>query len=337
MSTLTRPHTRAGVAVEFALTLPFLLMLLSGVVDYVTTLDGAVVCDARIELQGTPYTGTCAGCDFAFEIDATVVRDSGTADCELHPYLSYIDAGVYTNMLMAHMASYSGSYGSYSDVFATGFAVDYSSYGYGYYPGPYWFMLSYDGSSTGSFRRTGDDIEWTFTYESTESYGDASYYSDCGTVGYADLGDSVVGTYTGQSELDCSTDEVDVWTFLGAPGQTALIAVDTTATTTAFDPLMWVNDPAGCTLNSSDDSFDCTYPPPSYQCPSMTLSLADRGLYQVVVASYGSCAGSIGAYELTVDLGGVDPSLTLLHDDADRYAAGSIYAFDISGQATIVE
>jgi hypothetical protein len=189
----------------------------------------------------------------------------------------------------------------------------------------------------GSFSQRGDEIEWTFAYESSSSGEDEAYYNDCGSAITDDLYDDVNGSYSGQSELDCGGEEVDVWSFVASAGDTADIAIDTVGNTTAFDPLMWVNDPSGCTLNTSDDSFDCTYPPPSYQCPSTEQPIRSSGSYEIVVASFGSCAGSVGEYEIVVDLGGSNPRLTLEHDDVSRYSAGATTMFDISGFAVISE
>jgi hypothetical protein len=313
-------------------------LTLLGEVEYIYTEDGSIVCDATIDLVGTQYTGSCSGCDFAFEIDASVSVDNGSPDCELHPYLSYIEDGIYRNLLMAYMPSYSGYYGSYSDVFATGFSVDYSAYGMGYYPGPYWFILSHASSTEGNFRRSGDDLEWSFQYTGSDSYGEAVYQDDCGSyLDYDDRVDNVHSSFTGQSDMDCKGETIDVWAFIGQPGDLLEVSVDTVAGPTAFDPLMWVNDPSGCSFLYNDDSFDCTYPPPSYQCPAVDDTLSAGGTYQIVVASYGSCAGSAGAYEVRVDVGGRDPGLMLLQDNIDRYAAGATYAFDVRGTATISE
>lgn len=71
---------------------------------------------------------------------------------------------------------------------------------------------------------------------------------------------------------------------------------------TAFDPRAWINDPDGCTAASADDSFDCTYPPPTYACPGIMLSDLSDGTYSVVVSSYGDCAGTTADYSLQVHL-----------------------------------
>jgi len=308
-----------------------------GTLSYFTDYDGAPVCDATLALLGTEYTGTCDGCDFAFAIDATVTEDDGTAECYLHPLLSYIDDAYFANMMMAHMDSMAGYYGSYSNVFATGFSYDLSAYGYGYYPGPYFWVLAADGLGYGTFSRDGDDISWTWDYTGYETDYTYYYFDTCSSyLYYDDFAELVPSAFTGTSDMDCAGQIVDVWTVELLAGQTAEVSVDTVDSGSAFDPLMWFNDTAGCTVAYNDDSFDCTYPPPSYQCPSVDYEITADGTYQIVVASYGSCAGSTAEYQVAVDVGGADPNLQLLADDATRYGASSTpFGYAIAGSGTI--
>jgi len=304
----------------------------SGSVDYIFSLDGVNDCDAVIDLEGTKYTGTCPGCDFAFDIDSTITTDNGTADCSLHPYFSYIGQDFMMGLKMAHMDSYAGYYGTYNNVFATGFGYDYSAYGYGYY-GPYWFLLAQDGGGYGTFSRTGDDIEWTFNYggySETEATQDA-----CGaSIEYDDFVDLVETDITYTGEVDCKGEFVDVWSVVLAAGDTIEISMDTADAATAFDPLGWLNGPDGCTVIMSDDSFDCTYPPVDYQCPSIDHVATETGAHQIVVASFNSCVGSVAGYELKVLVNGGPANMSQPGDDVTRLESMK-YAYDIKGSGTI--
>jgi hypothetical protein len=310
----------------------------AGAVEYVFVENGVNVCDATIDLAGTKYTGTCADCDFAFDIDPTVSRDDGQEGCYLHPYFSYMEQSVYAGLMMAHMDSYMGYYGTYNDVFATGFAIDYSAYGWGYYPGPYFFMLAYDGNTLGSFTRTGDDIEWSWYYAGYDTTYTYDYLADCGSsVSYSDLGGAVNSMFYGSSDMDCDGATVDVWTIDVPTGTAVEVSVDTVAADTAFDPRMWISDSDECIIAYSDDAFDCTFPPPTYQCPATTWTTTEAGLYHIVVASYGDCAGTDTMYEVAVGAGGADPNLTLIQDNATLGVTTekTTYAYDISGSGTI--
>ncbi len=308
----------------------------AGDLTYVYSYGGETICDAAIDLVGTKYTGACAGCDFAFAMDPTVTEDNGTADCYLHPYLSYIDSGVYTNMMMAHMDSYAGYYGSYNNAMLTGFSVDYSAYGYGYYPGPYFFMLSYDGSANGAFTRTGDDVEWDWSYTGYDATYEYNYLDDCGAYLYYDDFTTLVDTAGSTGEVDCDGQLLDVWGVDLAVGETVEISIDTANDATAFDPLGWLNDPDGCAVSYNDDSFDCTYPPVAYQCPAMDHEVTVAGTHQIVIASYNSCNGSVSGYELKVLVDGAPAVLTQIADDVDRYdVSGAEYSYEIQGMGAI--
>ena len=103
----------------------------------------------------------------------------------------------------------------------------------------------------------------------------------------------------------------------------------TVADATAFDPHMWVNGPDSCALVYTDDNYDCSFPPPTYQCPSAEVEGLTAGeTYQVVVASYGDCSAEDVEYELRVDGGPAELAI----DDA---AAGYAYTIDIVGSGTI--
>jgi hypothetical protein len=63
-----------------------------------TVLETAdVVCDTTVELTGTPYTGTCAGCAFAYETTGEITSEAGSGCGEgyLETWSTYLpDASV---------------------------------------------------------------------------------------------------------------------------------------------------------------------------------------------------------------------------------------------------
>jgi hypothetical protein len=271
-----------------------------GTLTYNFTYDGTPVCDFVESVTTTPYEGDCADCTFAMVPTTTVTEDNGTADCSPDPLYSLQGGSIYANLFMLHLDTYEGYYGDYTNAFQVGFAVDYAAYGGGYYEGPYFSTLSYDSSYYSTFTVDDSSLAWTFA---SEGYGQdfGSYYTYCSYF----YGYQTYGVYPGTadtSSLDCDGEIIDTWTFEGVEGGTAYVTVDTVADETAFDPRMWVNDPDGCTIAAADDSFACTYPPPTYECPGVIVEDLTAGTYTVVVNSYGDCAGETADYSLAVDI-----------------------------------
>jgi hypothetical protein len=106
---------------------------------------------------------------------------------------------------------------------------------------------------------------------------------------------------------------------------------------TAFDPYTWMNDASeACLMAESDDSFECTYPPPDYSCPSFTFE-SEGNAYDIVVASFGSCVDEeTGGYSISIDADS-DPDLTLSADDAGIYENMALtpWTVSVSGTATM--
>lgn len=117
-----------------------------------------------------------------------------------------------------------------------------------------------------------------------------------------------------------------VW-LLDAPAAGELdVQVDTIAPGTAFDPALRVvrfetaptsasQIDSGSTLGSADDSFECTFPPPSFECPRVTTTLSDASPIAVAVRAVGSCAGGVGEYDVIATLDGQPVGLTFLGND----------------------
>jgi len=320
---------------------------LSGEVSVQYSEDGVTQCDSVTALAGTAYTGDCDDCTFAFEITPTVTSDDSTADCN-QPYQWSFTGGWegYTDQFLAfwETADYYGY--DYDNVLAWGYGIDYAGPHYNYYyPGPYWVWLTYEGTNYSSApdtqaRLTGNRFTWSSDV-SGATYIDNYQGLDCGIYDNYEANSHQGGEWTETDDLPCDGSSgydwyysVDVWSLATVPGETVSVTVDTTSSSTAFDPHMWINDGSSCALAYADDSFDCTYPPPKYSCPSASFTAADVA-YEVVVASYGSCAGALGEYSLSIDHAR-DPRLRLVGDDADRYSAAQ-YELHVSGDATLSE
>ena len=103
-----------------------------------------------------------------------------------------------------------------------------------------------------------------------------TYLDGCGgEIEPDDLHEQVSSAYEDASELDCDGSTLDIWSVWLEGGSTVAIAVDTSSDDTAFDPRAWLNGADGCTLAYSDDSFDCTHPPPAYSCPSLSFEVIE--------------------------------------------------------------
>ena len=169
----------------------------------------------------------------------------------------------------------------------------------------------------------------TYYYADSECDPQADVSFEAGTAALA-------GDYEATGSLPCPADgdesALDVYTITLANAGDVTITVDTVAADSTFDPFFWVNDTAECIVSGADDSFDCTFPPPKYQCPSGTFS-GVAGTFQIVVGTYGGCEGDTSDYKLTVGAA-VDPSLTLLEDDTPAYSV-TVVNQSVSGSGTL--
>lgn len=309
---------------------------IDGTVSYTYSENGATVCDAQSAFTGTPYTGACPGCDFAFSIDGEYTANNSTDDCYLWPTTTLVADENYTDLILAGGAKvkYEGWYGTYD--LNNALMVGYSAYFYGAsYPGPYWYPMAYDGAYYGwDFTRSGPNLEWGYTAEYT--YDATSflepYYKYCSYFYWSYAYESYAGAASGTGEVDCSGSQGDVWTFNAAAGEEVSITVDTVAAETAFDPAFIVNDPSGCSVMVADDNFDCTFPPPTYACPATKFTVGDAGTYSVTVVGYGDCAGTKGAYKIQVEA--ADAKLKSTKDNVTISATESItLSATLTGQA----
>jgi len=271
---------------------------LEGQLHYVFRYGVDIDCDAHIALTGTPYTGSCHGCDFAFTTAATILDGE---DCSyFHPFWSLIPGEQFDQDLVLAWVARTEVYGyTFYDALAVGYP---NGGGLGWYPLVY-ASPQLGGRGEGAYE--GGVLSWSYSYTGS-SYAEPSYYQLCDGARYAPwseatepYGASLVGTST----LPCGGEDLlDVWTVELEAGQEFAVTVDTLAEDSSFDPWFWVNNPTGCTRVYANDNFTCAYPPPHWGwCPSALILADEAGTWQVVVGAYG-CAGDEGAYEVRVEL-----------------------------------
>ena len=144
---------------------------------------------------------------------------------------------------------------------------------------------------------TGDDDDATGDDDDSTGSGDATSH----------LGD-----------LPCE-EEVDVWALDLSAGETVTLRVDTVAAASTFDPgltLFATPDPDNADgLAFGDDDFDCTFPPPKYQCPEIVFTAEETDTFGISVENYG-CFNKDGAsYDLQIAVDGAGRTATLVLDD----------------------
>ncbi|MFO0002483.1 MAG: pre-peptidase C-terminal domain-containing protein, partial [bacterium] len=164
--------------------------------------------------------------------------------------------------------------------------MDYTAYGYGYYAGPYWVTISEaesEAAGTTYFTQDGNSFAWGFTYSQEQTVDTFFNYCDYVYGSYAVA--SYLTSDANQGAVDCTGETADTWTFSGTAGDNIAVTVDTIAADSASDMVFFVNGPDTCTVATADDSFDCTFPPVDYQCPSLAYTLEETGTYEVVVFS----------------------------------------------------
>jgi hypothetical protein len=120
----------------------------------------------------------------------------------------------------------------------------------------------------------------------------------------------------------------DLYAFTGTPGTNVEVSVDTVSAATAFDPWACLSTtPEGCVLFDEnviewgDDDQACSFPPPTYECPSFSALLPPDtdgdGIYYLLVSDSAEddFAGPTGLYKLTV---GSDAAIGPLVIQADN-------------------
>ncbi|MBN1335108.1 MAG: hypothetical protein JXB39_04050 [Deltaproteobacteria bacterium] len=297
-----------------------------GQIHYQTIVDGKAQCDAVIALLGTPYTGPCVSrkgdqCDFGYDILSTLVKDNSTPDCgTLNPSFSFLtdQAAWFKAPVLAYWDAYTyAGYDFYTHLLVLGYAVDYTSYGGGYYPGPYWSLLAYDGHPYGSADIDYPALLWDIGYTTDVYDYYYNYYTYCPGWVRSDATKSHPGKWSATGQLDTTDFILDVWSFTVPDGATdpLHVFVDTEDKSTGCDMGAFLNRPDGCSDVFAHGNADCTYPPYKYLCPVIDLDPPDTGTYQLVLYATGYYSpSSSAAYRIVIDAP-YDPEITPLADD----------------------
>ena len=284
---------------------------------------GSSICTATIDLVGTPYTGHCYDCDFAYAVTA-VASEKGKCDWE-----SY-------RITQTYMPTSDGVYGGYAPYVYMAFTSDWKYgdpflwAGYGpHCPDHCWHSEMRLDAEEATATYTKGLLDWSIHRFDYGSYTPLVYIPFCGSYG-SSLSAGYGGAYSQTSTIDCYGRHYDLWSFVGV-GDYVNISVDTVSDTTTFNPGFLVLDGSGCEIAHQDDGFDCTYPPTYFECPSHRIATEKGADYQILVIAGGPCASSTGEYILYIDSPS-DPSLTLMSSDQAYYGGQSITAI---GRATI--
>ncbi len=311
-----------------------------GEIHYYSESFGKVVCDSVIALTGTPYTGECFDCDFAYYIDTEIVSQAGTGACTMAPLYSYVQSGPYKNLIFMFWEYYNLAW---QNLLVTAYSYDATPYGGGYYPGPYFAVVNYEDFQYGNVEFDGRNISWTFGYDViTYDTGNPAYYTDCGTVENSTSNRDYGGEWSVTGSLGIgSPRKMDIWSFIVDTTDTDrfAISVDTADARTASDLVAWVNSPAGCTVMRGNDNFECTYPPPrkTSWCPSMFVEGADPGTWQVVLYWSGRDEDELedtSNYTISMNTA-YDPLLTLLADEVNFFPVIGDDLLDIDGSSVV--
>lgn len=294
---------------------------LAGTLTYYQEQGGVPKCDADIAITSRPYTGDCGDCDFAFYVDAEITRDDSAPDCEYHPLLSLLGGSWgpldYYDLSLLHFPEM--QYGAYT--FYNYVQIGYSALYYGYdYPGPYYFAMGYGGGYLGRTTFRDNELVVDFYYSAPAYlFYNYTYLDACGAKEIPPSTDSARHEgATGTSRLTCDGLTGDMWEFTVAEGTDIGLTLDTLADETAFDPLVVINGPDGCTQVLAQDNRLCTYQPATYLCPSWSQPRAEGGVWQAIVLNMGSCNGTEAEYVLSVE--GVE-GIRLVADDFDAWTS----------------
>jgi len=302
---------------------------IEGTATFTDTVNGFTNCDVDATVSGTPYTGDCFDCTFGFSMEGAVTRDGSSPACPDAPAAyTYVQSGGYSDLTLLYWDEYYGYYN---------FAISQYYYyfeGYGTY-GPFYNYLGYDGNPYGSASFDGSAFAVVQSWDYYYQYYKLPTQNLCAAP-QSLPGDGSHGDVSGTGALTCTAWTLhDVWTFTVETPGPVTVTVDTVSDGSAFDPYMAVVDPSGCTISTSDDAFECTFPPPKWGCPSISFEATEAGTYAVDVTSYGDCAGTSANYAVYVSGG---TGLVQTVDDEDfstSNVGGRTYARDFELNATL--
>lgn len=120
--------------------------------------DTTVLCDTTIELQGTPYTGSCPACDYAYEVTGEITAEAGTA-CpyeKLTYYQTYLATAAFPSIFWAFADATTSPYAvPVVWIGTTGAGAD-----------PTWEPNVYHGNALGYVTAYGGGtVEWVLAYD----------------------------------------------------------------------------------------------------------------------------------------------------------------------------
>jgi len=294
--------------------------------------DGTIRCDTTIGLTGVPFTGTCPGCDFVYDVSAEILDEAGTS-CP-NPELFAYDSDLLSPWWPENSTR------------LLGFAPNWyaSPLSNGFYDVLWFGMVNRDLGFPLRWASWNEAWEWPYldvTLEEgvltwVQEYPNYAVVMDLGFcrtyyVGTPEVGDHG-GPYAADGTVPCSySTTYDRWSFVAPADEDVHIAVDTVSERDKFDPYLALADSSSCFLGAVNDSFECTYVPSSGRCPSYRLPVTKGEVYDVIVYDAGDCAASMGGYEIRIAASG-DPLLVLRADDQPRYGFVDVH---LSGSATI--
>ncbi len=283
---------------------------------YETWVDDALVCAKEVTVTGTPYTGECEGCAFAFSIEGELVEDNSESGCYVSDYkLLRTDNGLEDLVLAYSELLEVDRWGEIS-TYADAVFVTYSSGWYGSTDTTTRVLSHADGGEDpGVFRRDGADFIWGGDFDTTINGEDQLVDYCAGGYSLGISGTESTGAATRTEDVTCDGKQVDQWTFTVDETQTVDLSVDTVSEETTFDPRLFIINEEGCVVASADDNFECTFPPPSFSCPSTSVEL-EPGEYTVLVSSFiDACHDGVDDGEYVLRLNAETPIRPTLEDD----------------------
>lgn len=304
---------------------------LEGELTYTTTTsDGSVVCDVDLALTGSTYTGPCSDCTFAFHVEPEIVKDRSSDDCDLPSLWTYVDD------------DFIGDSGlGYADatVDIDGNPMDRALVAVGEFEGRLTSAgVVADGQPLSAVDWDGSDT-LTWSHGFVHEWGRDLLYQDreCVVEDVPEMGGkNTQGAHEVRGELTCAGFEVDVWTFEAKAGEKISLALDTVAADSAFDTVLYIEDPSGCLVAKGDDTFRCSFAPEQFSCGGGKFTPEETGTYRIIAGSFGYCTapdadrdgfGDTAEYRLSIDAD-YDPQLALEQDEAPRYTDRLTTAID---------
>jgi len=284
--------------------------------------DGALVCAKRVAVTGSPFTGECEGCDFAFTIEGTLTEDNSASGCYVPDYKLLVTDGTLHTMMLAHADTLDvdnwGTMSSYSDaLFVSYYREDTTGS-----TGPIVKVLSH--ADAPDLERTVviDEVSLTWGIEVEGAYnGDDELLDFCASDYSSSWADHTpTGAAVRTESMPCDGTKADIWTIDLDVAMSLDIAVDTVDLSTAFDPKFYVIGPDECVDYAADDNFECTFPPPSFECPAIAAELG-AGRHQIVVTAFpNKCTEGAEMGEYALLIGGETPVRPYLaENDIFRY------------------